>query len=75
VEGEQATWIWLAVLTVLYAALFSSVFNFGDNERYRTHVARLQYSVIILAGWYWIKSMTPAFGKTGKSSQRQTGDI
>ncbi len=43
--------IWFALATVLYAALFASAFNFGDNERYRTHVARFQYSAIILTAW------------------------
>ncbi|MGE5262133.1 MAG: hypothetical protein ACM3S0_02020, partial [Acidobacteriota bacterium] len=47
-ETSTAVWIWFAIVTVLYAALFSSAFNFGDNERYRTHVARLQYSAVIL---------------------------
>ncbi len=59
VEMPRAIWIWFAVATVLYAALFSSAFNFGDNERYRTHVARLQYSAIILVAWYlvgWFRS-------------------
>ncbi len=52
VEVPGATWIWFAIATVLYAALLSSAFNFGDNERYRTHVARLQYSAVILVAWY-----------------------
>jgi hypothetical protein len=52
VEIPRAIWIWFAIVTVLYAALFSSAFNFGDNERYRTHVARLQYSTVILTVWY-----------------------
>jgi hypothetical protein len=50
--GSHTFWIWFALATVWYAALFSSAFNFGDNERYRAHVARLQYSTIILTGWY-----------------------
>jgi hypothetical protein len=51
-ETTNAMWIWFVIATVLYAALFSSALNFGDNERYRTHVARLQYGAIILTGWY-----------------------
>lgn len=51
VDGSVAMWVWFAIVTVFYAALISSAFNFGDNERYRTHVARLQYSAIFLTVW------------------------
>lgn len=56
----QDFWIWFAIITVLYEALFSSATNFGDNERYRTHVARLQYAAVILTAWwlarrYWMR--------------------
>ncbi len=54
-ETAGAIWIWFAIATILYAAIFSSAFNFGDNERYRTHVARLQYSAIILTAWMMIR--------------------
>ncbi len=57
-ETFSAAWIWFAIVTVLYAALFSSAFNFGDNERYRTHVARLQYSAVIATAWLLIEAVT-----------------
>ncbi len=67
VEMPRAIWIWFAIATVLYAALFSSAFNFGDNERYRTHVARLQYSAVILAAWY--------VGRSFLAWRHRTGDV
>lgn len=48
-------WVWLAMATVWYVALFSSALNFGDNERYRVPVAWMQYSAVILAGWLMVK--------------------
>ncbi len=45
--NRETIWVWLAIATVWYVALFSSALNFGDNERYRVPVARLQYSAII----------------------------
>ena len=54
-DTPAIVWIWFAIVTVFYAALFSSAFNFGDNERYRTHVARLQYSAVILTTWLLAK--------------------
>ncbi len=68
VEMPRVMWIWFAIVTVLYAALFSSAFNFGDNERYRTHVARLQYSAVILVAWYL--SRTAAIAWNGRKSKR-----
>ncbi len=56
-DRPAALWIWFAMATVLYAAFFSSAFNFGDNERYRTHVARLQYSATILTAWLYVRAM------------------
>ncbi len=58
-ETPTAIWIWFAIVTVLYAAVFSSAFNFGDNERYRTHVARLQYSAIILTAYLSLRVFFP----------------
>ncbi len=55
--ATSAMWIGFAMATVWFAALVSSAFNFGDNERYRAPVARLQYSAIILAAWYAIVSL------------------
>jgi hypothetical protein len=55
-DRPAALWIWFAVTTVLYAAFFSSALNFGDNERYRTHVARLQYSAAILTAWLYARA-------------------
>ncbi|HEX9076656.1 MAG TPA: glycosyltransferase family 39 protein, partial [Anaerolineae bacterium] len=57
-ETSAVVWIWFAIFTVLYAALFSSAFNFGDNERYRTHVARLQYSAVIATAWLLLQAVT-----------------
>ncbi len=64
VQVPGTIWIWFAIVTVLYAALFSSAFNFGDNERYRTHVARLQYSAVILTAWYLFRSLRSWSRKT-----------
>jgi hypothetical protein len=47
-SGRASVWIWFAIATVWYVTLFSSALNFGDNERYRVPVARMQYSAIIL---------------------------
>lgn len=49
--SQESVWVWFAVATVWYVALFSSALNFGDNERYRVPVARLQYSAIGLTIW------------------------
>lgn len=54
-DTSATVWIWFAIATVFYAALFSSAFNFGDNERYRTHVARLQYTAVIATMWLLAK--------------------
>lgn len=53
IEPGSAVWVWFAIATVLYAAVFSSAFNFGDNERYRAHVARWQYTAVIVTA-YWV---------------------
>lgn len=58
-DATTAIWLWFAIATVLYAAVISSAFNFGDNERYRTHVARLQYSGIFLTA-YLLAARTPS---------------
>ncbi len=52
--NQDATWVWFAIATVWFVAIVSSALNFGDNERYRAPVARLQYSAIILTAWYII---------------------
>ncbi len=53
--------VWLFV-TVCYAAVFSSLTNLGDNERYRVTVLPLQYGVVVVSVWacfallkYWVK--------------------
>ena len=48
---RDTIWVWFAIATVWYVALFSSALNFGDNERYRVPVARMQYSAIVLTTW------------------------
>lgn len=45
---RETTWVWFAMATVWYVALFSSALNFGDNERYRVPVAWMEYSSIVL---------------------------
>lgn len=69
-EPLSAAWIWFAIATVLYAALFSSAFNFGDNERYRTHVARLQYSAVIATAWLLIQAVTARLETFEKKDRR-----
>jgi len=51
---RDTIWVWFAIATVWYVALFSSALNFGDNERYRVPVAWMQYSAIILTAWFLI---------------------
>lgn len=41
----------LLVVTVWFAAVFSSLTNLGDNARYRVTVMPLQYATITAAGW------------------------
>lgn len=55
---QDTTWVWFAIATVWFVAIFSSALNFGDNERYRAPVARLQNSAIILSAWFIVHRLT-----------------
>jgi hypothetical protein len=65
-SDRETVWIWFAIATVWYVALFSSALNFGDNERYRVPVARLQYSAIALTGWMLIQKLNREDAKGAK---------
>jgi hypothetical protein len=67
-HSEQgAIWVGFAIATVWFVAIVSSALNFGDNERYRTPVARLQYSSIILAAWFVVRRIHGRFPKARHS--------
>ncbi len=65
---RDTTWIWFAIVSVWFVAIISSALNFGDNERYRAPVARLQYGAVILSAWSLIhrKDTNPGTARQGK---------
>jgi len=55
-------------VTVLYAAILSSLTNFGDNARYRVDVMPLQYGVIVLMFWaIWQVASSVSAARTSTS--------
>lgn len=57
--GPETTRAMLFVLlligTVWYSAVVSSLFEYGENARFRAPVAQTQYVAVVLVGWYLVR--------------------
>lgn len=71
---KEALWgVGFLYVTVWYAALLSSLTNYGDNARYRVAVMPLQYGVIVMMFWAAARVLIRNVRKQTGAPQREQG--